>query len=142
MKRRSKYAQERFNEAFYRHFAGDCQMKSLLARLNRCSREYFSTVFGGIEHLTLSGAPLVSFNLKPNDIHFAAGFSGKYGGRDNLDSFQSFRDSYQGRYSSIVIPEADIRYDSCRMVLGAEFRNGLRAKDDYFYMLYILYKLY
>ena len=122
MKRRSAYAQDRFNEAFQRHFSSDCQMKSLLARLNRCSREYFNSLFGGIENVTINGSPLVKFNLKPNDIHFASGFTGKYGGRDNADSFQSFRDSFQSRFSSIVIPEPEIKYDACRMVLGSEFR--------------------
>ena len=75
--------------------------------------------------MSMSGAPMVKFTLKPDLVQFAPGFNGKYGGRDNSELFQSYRDTYQGRYPSIVIPEADLSYDSCRMVLGAEFRIGL-----------------
>ena len=124
MKRRSKYAQERFGEAFQRHFSADCQMKSLLARLNRCSREYFSSVFGGIEEMNILGSPMVKFCLKPDLVQFTPSFIGKYGGKDNSESFQCFRDSFQGCYPSIVIPEVETRYETCRMVLGAEFRDG------------------
>ena len=122
MKRRAQYARDRFDEAYQRHFASDCQMKSLLARLNRCSREYFNSIFGGVENMSFTGAPIVKFDIKPELIQFAPGFVGKYGGRDNSEVFQSFRDSFQGRFPSIVIPEADLKYDTCRMVLGAEFR--------------------
>ena len=124
MKRRAQYAQDRFNDAYQRHFVADCNLKSLIGRLNRCSREYFNSLFSGVENMSTTGAPLVRFNLKPEFVQFAPGFVGKYGGRDTTEVFQSYRDSLQGCFPSIVVPEAEMRYDSCRMVLGAEFRTG------------------
>ena len=128
MKRRAQYAQERFNDAYQRHFVTDCHLKSLIGRLNRCSREYFTSLFSGVENMSFTGTPMVKFNLKPEFLQFAPGFIGKYGGRDTTEVFQSFRDSIQGCYPSIVIPEAEIKYDSCRMVLGAEFRKFSHKK--------------
>ena len=122
MRKRSEHAQERFGEAFQRHFSTDCQMKSLISRLNRCSRDYFTALFKDVENMTTIGHPEVRFVLKPDDVRFSPGFNGKYGGRDTVDIFQSFRDSYQSRYPSIVIPDAETKIDSLRMVLGTEFR--------------------
>ena len=132
MNRRVSNARDQLSKMYERRFTEDCRFKSLIGRLNRCSKEYSSSLFSGVTGCRISGYPSIRFDVTGvstvvrNDFHMA------WGGADGVDSelCQHTRDSILSEHP-LVQKESHYhpKNDAIRILLGSEFNYCFNRRE-------------
>jgi len=126
IQRRSEHARKLLSTQYEKLFLEDCRLKSLISRLNRCSKEYSQSLFSGVTGVRISGHPMVKFDMSNLSTVVRSDFVGSWGGDDGVDKevFDSFRDVLLNKFSMKgQEPEYTPRNDPVRVLLGAEFQH-------------------
>ena len=141
VQRRREHAQRLLSAKYEKMFTSDCRLRSLLARFNRCSKEYASSLFQGVPGIRVSGYPTVRFDVTNLHVLVRNEFEGKWG-EDGIgvepDIFYPCRDALLNKFPiSTKEPEYAPKNDSIRILLGSEFqhrfsrsRSSKRLRDE------------
>ena len=93
--RRSDHARKLLASQYEKHFLDDCRLRSLVSRLNRCSREYSNSLLSGVPGLRISGHPTVKFECSNLTSVVRSDFTGTWGEEGdgvNRELFESFQE--------------------------------------------------
>ena len=136
-RKRSNHARSLLAARYEKLFASDCRMKSLISRLNRCSREYSGSLFSGVPGLRCGGYPTVKFDCSNLTTTIRNSFVGKWGdenGGHGVDSeiFYSCQDALLDKFSGPnKAPDYEPKNDTTRVLLGGEFKHRFsRSRRD------------
>ena len=135
VKARREHAGRLLSSQYEKLFATNCRLRSLLARLNRCSKEFSSSLFSGIPGLRVSGYPAIRFDVGHLSTLVKSDFEGKWGPEGvgvDPDCYYPCRDALLDKFN-ISTRESDYspRNDSLRILLGSEFQHRFsRSRKD------------
>ena len=125
--RRSEHARKLLASQYEKHFLDDCRLRSLVSRLNRCSREYSSSLLSGVPGLRISGYPTVKFdcsNLTSVVRNDFVGAWGEEGDGVNRELFESFQDVLLNKFTMKgQEPDFVPKNDGIRVLIGSEFQH-------------------
>jgi len=135
IKNRQDHAQKLLSAKYEKMFTSDCRLRSLLARFNRCSKEYSASLFQGVPGLRISGYPTVKFDVSHLHTLVRNEFEGKWG-EDGVgveaDIFYPCRDALLNKFAiSTKEPDYSPKNDSITVLLGCEFQHRFgRSKSN------------
>ena len=141
VKNRQEHAQRLLSAKYEKMFTTDCRLRSLLARFNRCSKEYSASLFQGVPGVRISGYPTVRFDVSNLHTLVRSEFEGKWGEEGvgvEPDIFFPCRDALLNKFAiSTKEPDYAPKYDSTRVLIGSEFqhrfgrsRSNKRSRDE------------
>ena len=123
---RSAHAQTLLASKYEKLFSADCRFRSLLSRLNRCSREYSNSLFSNIPGLRVSGYPAVRFDMSALSSVVRGSFNGSWGDENGVDPELYFtcRDALLDKFNSTTkVPDYQPKPDCLRVLIGGEFQH-------------------
>ena len=125
--RRSEHARKLLSSQYEKHFLDDCKLRSLVSRLNRCSREYSSSLLSGVQGLRISGHPIVRFDCSNMTSVLRSDFASAWGEEGDgvtKDVFDSFRDVLLNKFTMKgQEPDFMPKNDPIRVLIGSEFQH-------------------
>ena len=125
--RRSEHARKLLASQYEKHFLDDCRLRSLVSRLNRCSREYSGSLLSGVPGLRISGHPVVKFDCSNLTSVVRNDFSSSWGPEENgvnRELFDSFKDVLLNKFTMKgQEPDFAPKSDSIRVLIGQEFQH-------------------
>ena len=135
IKRRREHASRLLSSRYEKLFANDCRLRSLMSRVNRCSREYSASLFSGVPGLRVTGYPSLTFDVSNLMTVVRNDFNGKWGpelGGVDSECFYPCKDALLDKFSiSTKESEYSPKYENVRILLGNEFQHRFsRSKRD------------
>ena len=131
-RRRQEHARKQLASSYEKHFVTDCRLKSLISRLNRCSKSYSAGLFSGVDGVRVSGYPVVTFDCSGLSSVVKSDFNMTWGGPSGVDS-ELYRTCREALLSEYTISQRDTsyapRFDPIRILLGQEFSYCFNRRD-------------
>ena len=122
-KRRAQYAQREMAKELQTMFTNDCRLKSLFSRTNRCLKDFFNSLFAGVDGVKVNQSPCLKLDIPAACLAFNNDFTGSWGGQGGVhsDLFMSYRDNIKDKFGPGITSGYEPRDDSLRVTLGNEF---------------------
>ena len=126
-KRQTQFAQSQLGKQVQTLFTQECRFKSLFARVNRCVKDFWNSLFADIDGVKVNQSPNLRLEVPTNALSFGPEFKNSWGGKNGTghvhgDLFLAFRDTVKDRFGPGVPTTYEPRDDNgTRLPLGGEF---------------------
>ena len=122
-RRRSEHSQKQLSKDVQSLFTEQCRFRSLFSRVNRCLKDFYSTMLAPVDGVRVTHPPTLKVDVPYNSMSFDKNFTGSWGGQGGVHAelFGSFRDTAKEAIATGIAPNYEPREDHLRVPLGAEF---------------------